>query len=1016
MKKRIKYLTTVLCGILALVSCMQKELDVSVKNDDNVAPQGKVRVQFNIEVPTLEANLSTKAETRDSLPAIQTMHVAVFGSSGYLKEYTEATLVQKATQNYSSSKPNVYTYEVDLTLTNSSIKVHFLGNYDGDLSFDYESNMIPLLYKTVNDTRTDGYWQRITVPNGIQAMKYNGVSFSNTYTDSSTGQQVSVTRTGESYTDDNGLPVGEGDYIDAKGNKITNGEGYIVSTQTTEDFSGVKLVRNFAKISVRSTYENFKLLSYAVINAPNQGTLAPYESDWIDYLSYTDEIHGAGYDAYSELAAVYGGSEVIGTTYNSTIPNVNYFLSPNPAVEPRVQGVNSDGVGNPSYIYERRAPSGSDDTPTVLIVYGEYYTRNSTTNEIETTTKCYYKIDLMEKGEYLTLYRNFQYDITIKSILKPGKDTPQKAFEGAGSGDISSDINASTLTDISDGTVRLYVLEMAPVIVGQQDDYEIQYKFITDVSQGDSSVNNYVAEDGHTPYSITFSGGDGTGEVIDEFSVDSNAGDDESGYFRTLHFKTKAPSGSSKKETFRITAKHTTGSGDNTVVHTLTRDIVFTLLNVQTLWVKCIPGEVEKGTDKNMTVRITIPTGLPRSMFPLQFAIEPENKSIDPRYDVDQNLPVQHGTTYQYTETVTGTGSVKDTTRTRLSFNSYYFIRELTYDEYSNYSSSSYPYAGSEVSGTMYFDSFFKTIKENSESDVYVGCLRPVDANGDPKSYDYFKPGKDNFTNYTIRDFTWTNTPEYWIAGTASQALTFRVNTAEVPDEIFVTLSNLSPASSGSNLSGTATEGVYKVSGTPAADGTVTIYVSVPDLKGYDVAVGLSALHYNDNNSLSGTIGKWVTGVVTTTHDETATLSTTGNVTSGNNNGISWTGSNVSDGYSYLTINVNSGGKITLTSTTTRDNFTISKVVFTFYRSTGMFNGTTYYSSSVTASGGSASTTSYAVSGTNNTTGTWTGTAGSGLSFTFNQVSNNNPRITRMVVSYSYTTTGEQTYFDTTKD
>ena len=992
-KRKLIYFAILLSGLLAMESCVREAVP-ETHRDSQEAPEGKVKLKFSVAVPTLEASLATKAETRDSLPNIETMHVAVFGGSGFLKEYTEATLVSKARTNYYGSAADIYQYEAMLSLTNSSIKVHFFGNYEGELSFDNEANIVPTLYKTTSDAYTDGYWQRKLVPNGIQAMKYNGISFDNSYEDPVTGNTVTVHREGSTFYDDNGLLVEADDFINAAGNKITNGEGYIVATETVEALSNIQLIRNFAKISVESTYHNFELLSYAVINTPVEGTLAPYEREWIDYLSYSESVHTGDpdYDAYEALRADYPGAEVPSPTYDMVLPQDLYFRNPSSA-EPRVKGIDPNtGKCYPTYIYERRAPSDQNDIPTVIIVYGNYLTRDAEDN-VTNRTPCYYKIDLMEKGEYLTIYRNFQYNITIKSILKPGKSTAKQAYEGAGSGDISSDINAATLTDISDGTVRLYVLETAPVLVGQQDDYEIQFKFVTNVSTGDASVNNYVEDDSQDPWCITITGGDGTGNVIEDYWLDDNAGDAETGYYRTIHFKTKDPTGYTQKETIRITGTFTTGSGETAVVHKLYRDVEFTLLNVQTLWVKCIPREVEKGTGRNVTVRVTIPTGLPRSMFPLQFALEPAAKSIDPRYDVEQNLPVQHGQTYQYTETVSGT----DSTRTRKSDNSYFFIRELTYDEYSA--------AGSEVAGTMYFDSFFKTIKEDSASEVYVGCLRPVDVNGDEKSYDYFKPGKDAFSDYTKRNFNWENTPDYWVAGTESQAVTFSVNTADVQD-VYITLTGgLAPASAGSGLSGTGTPDVYKVNaGDIQANGQVTIRVSVPDLKGYDVGIGLSAYHYNDA-SLSGTIGEWVT--VDETHTgETATLSTTGR-TSGSSGMISWTSANCTQNNAYLQLNNN--GSITISNTNTdARNFEITRVVFTFYRG----NRTTYYGNAITVNNYTENT-SYAVSGNNQQTGTWNGRAGSGFNFSFTP-QNTYTRITQMVVTYSYTAT--ETIFDTSRD
>lgn len=1002
MKKTLKYLLTAVCGCALLASCMQKEMDVpATRHKDGPQPEGKVAVQFTVAMPHLEAQLTTKADTRAYDPAIQTMHVAVFGGSGYLKEYTEAELVSMAVTNYDGNAQDIYTYKVNLSLTTSSIKVHFIGNGPSELNFDYEAKVIPLLHKSLNDTYTDGYWQRKLVPNGIQALKYNGVS----YTGVKDGQPI--TRSGATYMDDNGQMVEEGDYINLAGNKITNGSGYIVSPQTIADLSGIQLIRNFARITVKNVASNFVMKSYAIINQPNEGTLAPYENQWFDYLSYSDQNQDEGYDAYEELLKVYSGAEVINVSYDKTLPTEANFVTPGGSggrVKAATTGT-EDGkpyqMGAESFIYERKAPSGVDATPTVLIIYGTY------TPDSGSPVDCYYKIDLMEQGKYLTIFRNFQYNITIKTILKAGKTTVKDAYEGAGSGDISSDTNASNLTDISDGTVRLYVLEMAPVIVGQQNDYEIQYKFVTNVQTGDASVNNRYGTE--TDPAITFTGGDGTGNVIASYSVDDNTGDASNGYYRTLHFTTKNPSASTQRETFRITAEYVDNGG---TTHKLYRDINFTLLNVQQLQVQCIPDEVVAQEKQEMTVRVTIPTGLPQAMFPLQFAIEAQNKSIDPRYDVEQNLPVKHGQTYQYT--------TDGTTYTRTSGNAFYFIRELTYAEYTGYNKpgSTYP-AGSEADGTMYFDSFFKTTKAQSASNVFVGCLRAVDTNGQEKGYDYFNPGMDDFTNYTLRHFTWETIPE-WEAGT-DQTVRFRVETGDKQD-VYVSLSGLTAADFDSGLSGTETADVYKVpAGDIPPDGIVIIKVHVPDTKGYTAGIGLSAKHYEDE-STSGTIGKWVYGEHTETTVVPVNFTTTPN-TVGNNGTITvnnvtltfggtWARPSRADyievggsGYQYRTgtMTVTAGNALTRLA-----NFSITSVTFTYAEG--------YAEGNVTSTAGGT----YQLT---QNTGSWSGSGTSGIRFTMYPYEYNYyytyyiaNRVQAVGVTYSYTTTTTGNFFDTSKD
>ena len=868
--RRIYYIFAILCSLgIAFTSC-EKELDfVESGHVDSVGeetPVGKVKVRFAVSAGTaLEAELvDTKADTRDEDPHINTMHVAVFGSSGYLKQYVQAALVSAATQNYydEDGKRFKYVYEVDLWITEKPVRVHFIGNGPSSLRFDYESNTIPELFISDTDAHTDGYWQRIEIPRGIRAR----------------------THSGDHYVDHNGKDVYDGDYIDNYDNLVTDGQ-YVVADETILAMSGgdanvgVRLIRNFAQVSVESRPiedSNFQLISYTVVNEPRRGSIAPYKDHWLDYLSYTD--HGGATNAYEELLAVYPGNEVEGNEYDTSVPAASAFSG-------TPDGKTIIGPGGNAYIYERPVPVSN---PTSLIVYGKYQKGDMSPKY------CYYKIDLMEKGVYLTLFRNFKYKVTIKHVNKPGKDTPLAAYQGAGSGDVSGDVDAQNLTDISDGDCQLYVTEMAPILVEQEDAYDaLMYKFVYDVSAGDSALdNNYRTADqtwtgtasatvtGETqpgagkPVAITFSEV-GSGNVIESFTVEDNPEPSATNGYRHLYIKTKAPSTSTRTETFRITATYVTNPGLETErTHTLYRDIKFTLMNVQKLQVRCIPSEVQKLTGQGVTVRVTIPSGLPEAMFPLEFPIEIVNNSLTPDYNpavlqgtgLSQNLPVTFGQTYQYTE--------QNGNKVRGTLNGYYFVRTLSYDEYmrrGTYASS--PTVGSESQGTVYFDSYFKTVKDNPETAIFVGALPPTGADLKPKSFSYFEPNTCNLGSYIQRSFGWSTNyaaARFWEAGTEKE-LTFTYNPEDKPSEIYVTLSNLRAATTSPNLTGVDVgEGLYKVANIPDG-GSVTIRVIVADRAGLEANVALSANHYVDNNACGGTIGRYKESPVVHTNTNTVT-------------------------------------------------------------------------------------------------------------------------------------------------
>lgn len=854
MKTLVKYIFVIALAIFGLSSCFKETDPVMPKvetGDD--APAGEVTIDFRLGLREIEAALVTKADTRDSIPHLQTLHVAVFGSSGYLKQYAEAALVETPTtsgkENYYGPEDKFYTYRVTLWLTNSSIKVHFIGNGPSTLRFDYESSCIPELYTSVMSEYSDAYWQRITIPRGIRAKTYSGPD----------------------KTDGNGQILREGDYINIEGNKITNGQGYLAAQETIDAMSEVQLIRNFAQLSVESLDSSisfFDLESYSIVNEPNQGTIAPYNGEWIDYLDYIDN---GNTNAYSDLLSVYKGLSVASTTYDSSYPEASAFSS-NPL------GANVIAAGDVGYIYERPAPA-LNQPPTYLLVYGTY----KKPGDPHYNQKCYYKIDLMDKGQYLTLFRNFRYKVTIKHVNKFGKTTPKSAADGAGSGDVSADAEAISLTDISDGDCQLYVSEMRPILVEKYENFGytgLSYKFVYNVSTtggnqiGDDAVdNNYYASDQQAtivnqndnagtrggvgkPISMSFyrvvdgslipfaPHSAGGGDVIDKFKLDTLPQPASSNYYRNIYFTTKAPTGATKSETFRIKAEYTTGSGETERTHTLYRDIVFTLLQTQLLSVQCIPDDVKQEAGQKVTVRITIPSGLPQAMFPLQFPIEIANRSLGPDYEyTTQNLPVTYGQTYQYTE--------QGGQKVRGDKNGYYFVRSLSLDEYKTSLNSE--------TNKVEFDTYFITTKDQSASEVYVGCFPPSG-----KQYSYFEPNKTEFSDYVLRNFTWLttnyNAERFWSTGT-DVTLEFRMDTADIPldnqgnPDVYVTLaSTLSPAENGSNLGETSTPNRYKLSSIDTTSGRATIKVHVNEVGGNMLAkVTLEARHYNTNEQCQGT-------------------------------------------------------------------------------------------------------------------------------------------------------------------
>ena len=263
--KKLIYIFLILLGF---TSCMKED-----KGTMEPEATDKVDIVFGVNLPEPLINTKVMADK----PQVQNLKVAVFGGSGYLKEYVEATPVDLATTNETR-----YNYKVSLSLTDSHIKVHFIANGPATLPFKYEDEVMSLLMTEGNQ---DAYWQRIELPNGITAQKDE-----------------------------------DGAYIKGADNK------YIVTNESKAYFQNIPLIRNFAKIQVTAddpSTSNFALESYALVNVPNSGSVAAYNrttsSFIMDYHTKT----------FAQIKAQYPGNLPATATINKTIPAASAF-SANP--------------------------------------------------------------------------------------------------------------------------------------------------------------------------------------------------------------------------------------------------------------------------------------------------------------------------------------------------------------------------------------------------------------------------------------------------------------------------------------------------------------------------------------------------------------------------------------------------------------------------------------------------------------------------------------------------------------
>ena len=659
MKKRIPYLFVILLTAF-LAGCVKETPEQD--NWQGPLPEGEALVTFSLRFPEpVVIGPATKAMA--DTPSITSLKIAVFGSSGFLKEYRDVESFEAANTNGPSP---VYTFRTKMNLTDSkNLRIHIIANGPDKLPWLYED--AALCTGAYSLGTQDAYWSRFILPNGVMAKReYNETTQAMEY-------------------------VKRQDPVDQ--------QWYFVVDESVEAlFQNIPLIRNFAKLTVESTTPQLVLdpsTKVTVINIPDRGSVAPYNTATSQFMSGYKNI------SYADMKNEYPGYSPDDMTLTQTDPSTATFTS------------------GSIYMYERPIPTSN---PTYLIVHGTYYPKvldgqgNPTYDAqhnliVDTTngTNCYYRIDLTDDDGYYAVYRNFRYRIRITGVAKAGASSPEAAGSTGGGGDVSSNTETLGLTDISDGYGRIMVEYTSKTLVEQTTEVTLKYKFIPDVEH-DIPANDDVT--------ITINPGGSTGDVISNTTTISTAGkttvgggenghgiividasDDNNDGFRTLRFSTNDPEVQKKNQTIRISGQVT---GTTTTVY---RDVSFYLLQRQTMALSCTPS-VEDVMGQQVNLNIGIPRDLPESMFPLIFNIEAEKLSLTPYIAAgweDENLPVESGTTLVPNK----------------SYPSFHFKRTLSYDEYTGtglYAGNGLPNGPGGVVMTCHF----KTNKDQSASNIYV--------------------------------------------------------------------------------------------------------------------------------------------------------------------------------------------------------------------------------------------------------------------------------------------------------
>lgn len=294
----MKKLVYIFSLLLLACACNLQDFEPQTTRDTD-----KVRLSLSLSVPEAQSLTRAMGEQR-----LSSLHLVVFDQNGMFVEYATADNLKMVTEN-----GTLYSFDVELTISDTPRSIHFVGNYTAAPKFGMETEVM-----TAMETKSgaDAYWYRKTIAK-IEA-------------------------------DKDGAPTED----------------------TKKAFGVIPLVRNFAKIVVTSSVstEIFELDSYAIAGRPETGKVAAYNrtkgvfQDLVKTdgsMKGYDALTGEGYKAFSptelELDFDLDDSE----SYSDFDNNEKYVYER----ETPLSNASASYVIVKGYFKDGNAPEGEERTP-----------------------------------------------------------------------------------------------------------------------------------------------------------------------------------------------------------------------------------------------------------------------------------------------------------------------------------------------------------------------------------------------------------------------------------------------------------------------------------------------------------------------------------------------------------------------------------------------------------------------------------------------------------------------------
>ncbi len=732
----------------------------------------RVTLSFKVAIPS-DAG-ATRVMGND--PTIDTtgFYIAVFGGSGYFNEWVRATVTETTPAHYDGTNATVYALEAKLSISDSRLRLHFIANCPTAVrtsppisgSQDTEEYVMSRIRSQRSEEYNDAYWQKVILPNGVRVNKVGNDyvateatmrqfpdpiilvrNFARVYLRNLTQlfeyqnepeknhQLVTISKFGLAYAPSEGVvaPILSAPFsTDAAGNPIIE--------PGDEDTTSPLYFENFLM-----NYQRYPLVR--VNQSDTLVTGAPF--------------YYGGYSPSNQAYNYYPGNADVGIPEDADLRD---WDSSNPE-------------NNVLFVYERTMPSAARRATRLIIkaIRHDY--------DGDPEPEKYYALDIVNtEGVAIPLLRNQSYTVHLLNIEAGTGESDINKASKATSASVTGDPNFQSLISISDGkssigtsfTEKFYVQpqldsvmfryiptnvqdtvynanqeanERVIVKVGSLDESSgvfteltaaqaasqgiLAFKTVADTchvwieKDGSGNAISYIRQQNNWVPATQAQVADTTIEKWGKIMYELNES-----YIDGDRFFTEA----------RTQTIHVEGTYNG---NTLSRNVIIRTSPRQSMEVTCCQKYVAQSAGEQEVVRILIPRGLSRSVFPLEFTIEPDGYSLTPDGDV---LPVTYGSS-----TVPGVETP-----------AFYFIKTITQSEYDGLGTVT-------KNGTVwkYVDCYFKTTVSNNACTVYVHNKYFSDA-----------MAHDDFYNYTQRLFTFPT--QQWSPTTVSRhgnvTLTFRMD------------------------------------------------------------------------------------------------------------------------------------------------------------------------------------------------------------------------------------------------